>query len=533
MINPDLISYIESEVARGVTNDLIQNALIASGWNPIDVAEAIRKVAERVQKGESGKPYIETETNQKNTEATLTPEHPVSFHTNVREDSNFSAVAYTATSPAHIEQFTGVTITEKKSSFSIIPIVVVIGILILGGLGFYFFKSFSSSPERYFSGITKTISSAKSITFSGDYEIKAPTALVFPDSIITSSFGGITARTLPTVIKSSFFGVDDWYDLRDKKSETKINTSVTVGTNKSISFASTIRRASESIYIKLPESGALFDKDVTEAGANWVRYDKNDFIPSYAYGFIGNTKLYENAMPRFLLPLLESATSTGVPTTNGALTVIPVNYNSNIATTFFTELIFLGDTYQNSQIFGPSYTLLGITKGVTGEFSFDSAKKLRKANINIGFKAKGYDVPIEITFNLALDNFNIPPSINIPTQVVSLDELKKKSELETLPESLRSFFKDVKTVASIYKGTHQDSFKGVCNETQGLEETGTALTISEIKNKMTLSGFAGVTCRDTDTAWVFYVTNNGKYFCIDSRDFSGSISRVPSGEKCN
>jgi hypothetical protein len=43
MITPELITYIETEIRRGVTNDAIQNALIGAGWKATEVAEAFRE----------------------------------------------------------------------------------------------------------------------------------------------------------------------------------------------------------------------------------------------------------------------------------------------------------------------------------------------------------------------------------------------------------------------------------------------------------------------------------------------------------
>lgn len=532
MITSELITYIETEVRRGVTNDAIQNALIGAGWKATEVGEAFRVVQDRTEKGETGTPYTPPVPIQKPEPVETTPLHPASFQAKVTEDTHFSAVTRVGMSSGHLEQFNGVTVEEKKSTKPMIAIGIFLGLLVLGIAGFFFVKSYTSNPSRYLGTIEKTITQAKSITFSGEYELQAPAALVFPDAVLTSSFGGTSARTSTAVIKSTFLGVDDWYDLRSKKSETKLNTKATVGIVNPIDFSSTIRRAGESLYIRLPEAGSLFDASASSAGANWVRYDTGDFVSPYAYGFLGNTKLYENALPRTLMPLLISATQNGTIITDGLFTKIPVSYNTAIATELFSQMVLVGDGFQKSQIFAAKYAIEGTTESPTGEFSFDSNKVLRQATISFGFKATEYKVPIHIKLTLSFDNFNTPPSINIPTQVISLDELKKQSALLTLPEGLRSFFGDVHKITSVYKGTHKDVFSGVCEDSQTLGDV-SILDIATVSGNVLLAGYSGVTCRDTDTAWVYYASQNGKYYCTDSRDFSGEVTREPVGDKCN
>jgi hypothetical protein len=90
----------------------------------------------------------------------------------------------------------------------------------------------------------------------------------------------------------------------------------------------------------------------------------------------------------------------------------------------------------------------------------------------------------------------------------------------------------VHKITSVYKGTHKDVFKGVCKDSQTLGDVA-ILDIVTVSGNVILAGYSGVTCRDTDTAWVYYASQNGKYYCTDSRDFSGEVPKEPIGDKCN
>lgn len=528
MITPELITYIEAELRRSVSKDAIQNALIGAGWKPTEVAEAFHVVEERAAKGETT-PYIPPAIIHE-----TTPEAPISFSLQTKEDSSYSATKHVVSTPGHLEQFTGVTLSEKKKS-PIAPLLVISAALILLGVGYVFIKPFLTSPKTYVALIEKEITTAKSITFSGSYEITAPATLIFPDPVLLSSFGGIVARTQTAKIKASFFGTDDWYDLRAKKNEIKINATASVASSKEVSFPSSVRRISESLYVKLPETGSLFDPTATAAGANWLRYDTNDFVAAYAYGFLGNTKLYENTLPRFLMPILASAVVTAEPTSVPPLSTLTVAYDPKTVTELFSESLFTGDAFQNSQVFTSRYTITGFSQSPYGELSFDKSRMLRKASIVFGFDTKEYATPIHVQLDLSLDGYNTPPAINIPTQVISLAELKKQSALLTVPEGLRPFFTDIHTITSIFKGTNKDSFKGVCADAEGGATDESALTISVVTSKLASAGYPGGICKDTSTAWMYYVPNptENSFFCTDSRDFSGKTSREPIGEKCN
>jgi hypothetical protein len=205
----------------------------------------------------------------------------------------------------------------------------------------------------------------------------------------------------------------------------------------------------------------------------------------------------------------------------------------NALVTYFGNIFQISDKLGQSANIGTKYTVTALTELPTGELTFGDDGVVKKAVIVFGYKTKEFTLPVHVRFTLSFDRFNLPPSINIPALVVPYAELTGKNAAADLPEALQGFFSDVRTIASVYKGVHDNSYKGVCQKS-GLDgEEGTELTIPFVAAKVAASGYDAPVCYDTATAWSFYTRNPMGYYCTDSRGFSGKATRQPLGDKCN
>ncbi len=516
MITNDVLTYIENEVKRGASHSEIMEAMVSAGWQRIEVAEAFRMVSERANPDKAGSPMIEMPIAvgmpREMTGLGLIPDM-----SKTQEDFKKSEV------PAE---------PEKPEHHRLIPILIVFGIIVFGIGGYFLIGPLLNNSGKKIKNIITVVENTKSVQYSGDYEILAPAGMVFPDKVLQSSFGGIEARQSSATIKGTFFGVDDWFDSRSKKNEVKFSNKVSVQDNKTMDFSATSRLISNAFYAKLSESGAVFDSIIANQGANWIRYDGDTNIPVFAYGFFGGTNLYDRGFARELAPLLSEAISGGTEKLETGETVVKVKFTDSLVN-YFSNVFLLSDRLEQSDNIGSKFTLTSLTEVPTGEITFDQNDIIKKAVVSFGYKTKEYTLPVHIRLTINYEKFNLPPAINIPPLVVAYSELVNRNAITDLPQVLQNFFSDVRTIASVYKGVNDGSFKGVCQKSGVDGESGTELTIPFVSAKVLASGYDNPVCTDTATAWSYYTHNPTGYYCTDSRGFSGKANKQPLGDKCN
>lgn len=562
MLTNDLIAYIENEVKRGVSHEAISEALVAAGWKALEVADALRVVTERMHGGTSGMPYVapvatsipqKESINQEAVQNVLRdPSKESAVHTPPSQPINPSG------DPAHSilqsvpvgglmpgsgaeSVFQEVKITENRTKdaakkpehHKLLPILVVFGLLILGGAAYFFLSPILNDPSKKIAELSAQTEVAKSIQYSGEYDISAPAGLLLSDKVLISTFGGIGGRQTTSTMKGAYMGVDDWFDFRSKKNEVKFVTKITVPGNNPVDFTSTSRLISNALYVKLSESSAIFDSSVANQGANWVRFDEGSEVPMFAYGFFGGASLYNQGFSRMLSQYISAAVPTGSVEQPTGDTIVTVSYPDALVN-YFTSIFITGDKLGITGSIGPKYPAMSYTEPPTGEVTIGLDGKVKKATFVFGYKVKEYTVPVRVRFSLSYDRFDLPPTINIPSLVVPFADLSKKDAAVDLPEGLQGFFSDVRTIASVYKGINQSSYKGVCIKKGEETENNTELTIPFISSKVLASGYQLPVCTDADTAWSYVVRDgSGNYYCTDSRGFSGKAARQPLGDKCN
>ncbi len=514
MITNELLTYIENEVNKGTAHGVIMEALVTAGWQRMEIAEAFRMIAERASPDKAGSPMIEMPI------AVGLPKEATNIDLKIE--------------PTVVEVKTPEVFSKeiKPEHHRLIPILIVFGLVVFGVGGYFLLGPLLNSPNKKISRIVGVVENLKSIQYSGDYEITAPAGMVLTDKVLVSTFGGIDSRQVPATIKGTFLGVDDWFDSRAKKNEVKFTNKISVQGNKSMDFSATSRLISNAFYAKLSESSTVFDNTISNQGANWIRYDGEMNIPTFAYGFFGKTSLYDKGFARELASFLSDAipgNSTNLPTGE---TIVTVRYADSIAT-YFSNIFLMSDRLEMSANIGSKFTFTAITELPTGEITFDQNDLIKKAVISFAYKTKEYSLPVRVRFTISYDHFDLSPTINIPPLVVSYSELENKNAATDLPEVLKSFFSDIRTVAGVFKGTNNNSFKGVCQKSGVEGETGTELTIPFISAKILASGFDNPICFDTATAWSLYTHNTTGYYCTDSRGFSGKANKQPLGDKCN
>ncbi len=556
MITNDIIIYIENEVKRGVSHEAIGEALVSAGWKALEVADALRIVTEREHTGTTGTPYTtvaaamlpQKETiNQAAVTHTLDAKPQDAFHpdsqlhiapvADMKPSEGLPMGGFIPGSNAALPEVKIVeekTVVEEKKPehHKLLPVLIVFGVLILGVAGYFFLSPMLNNPGKKIATVTSLAETAKSIQYSGEYDITAPTGLIFPDRILISKYGGTSARQTTATIKGAFMGVDDWYDYKSKKNEVKFNTKINVAGAPTMDFSSTSRLIGNALYSKLSESAAIYDEKIANQGANWVRFDEGMDVPMYAYGFWGNANLYSQGFPRALAPYIAGVSvgaSQKLPTGE---TVVSVRYPDAIVT-YFNSIFITGDKLGVSGSIGSKYPVNSLTELPSGEITLGPDGVIKKAVMAFAYKTKDYTIPVRIRFTLSFDRFDTPPAINIPSLVVPFASLEKSDTLSNLPEGLQGFFSDVRTIASVYKGTNENSYKGVCSKKGEQTEESTELTVPYVSDKVFASGYEMPVCTDTDTAWSYYTHNASGYYCTDSRGFSGKAARQPLGDKCN
>lgn len=583
MITNDLISYIENEVKRGVSHEAINQALISAGWKALEVADALRIVSEREHNGQTGTHYTPSPTanipqketiNQSAVNHTLgavdkashtelgilaqaqehtppiqpiNPTSPVlpaggfipnsGAETAVAEVKIIEAPIHAPTAPGAELGIGGVVTAadgKKIEHHKLLPVLIVLGLVVFLGGGYFLLSPVINNPAKKIATIVTIAETAKSIQYSGEYEITAPAGLIIPDKVLISSFGGIAARQSPATMKGAFGGVDDWFDFRSKKNEVKLMTKIgLIGGGSPMEFSVTSRLISNALYSKVSESAIVFDGALSNQGANWIRFDEGIDIPAYAYGFFGGANLYSQGFARALAQYIASAEAGASAQQTTGETVIAVAYPDSIVT-YFTSIFITGDKLGVTGNIGPKYPATSLTETPTGEITLAPDGTIAKAVISFAYKTKEYILPVKVKFTISYNKFDTPPAINIPSLVVPYGDLNKKEAIAGLPESLQGFFSDIRTIASVYKGINQNSYKGVCIKKGDETEDSTELTVPYVSSKVFASGYELPVCADTDTAWSYYTKDaSGAFYCTDSRGFIGKASRQPLGDKCN
>lgn len=521
MPNLELINYIENETKRGVSIEAIQEALTTAGWQALEVADALRSFAERSHAVPNDQP-VSTLNIVENSGGATSHNIPSGFIPKY-EDGTVEDV--NVESP---DENKG----NKSKHSGLFLMGIILSLIALLAAGYFFVLPIINDPAKKVRDIIPVIESARSIQYSGEYEITAPAGFIISDKILQSNFGGISARQATAKINGTFFGVDDWFDYKSRKNEVKFSTKINVVDEKSIDFSATSRLVADTFFAKLSESTAIFDSFVANQGANWVRFNSDENIPMYAYGLFGRSSLYTNGFARELASFFSTANVGGEVTNELGEKTIAVTYSENIVN-YFNTILAVGDRLGETTSIGAKYSVSALTELPFGELTFDKDNKIKKATISFGYKTNEYTTPIHLRFTISYDRFDVLTTINIPSLVVPFEDLKKSDALSDLPETLKSYFSDIRTIASVYKGINSNSFKGLCLK-QGAEgESGTELTVPFISEKILSSGFQQPICADTDTAWGYYTRNVNGYFCTDSRGFSGKVSVQPIGDKCN
>lgn len=582
MITNDLISYIENEVKRGVSHESINQALVTAGWKAIEVADALRIVSEREHNGQNGTTYIpspaahipQKETiNQSAVEHTLnavdaashtelgilaqakehtppmqpinpsTPVLPVGgFIPNSGAEAAFAEVKVTETAQ-HAPVASGATMGvggridsvdgKKPEHHGLLPVLIVFGLTVILGGGYFFLSPLLNNPAKKIQSITTVAETAKSIQYSGEYNITAPAGLIIPDKVLISSFGGIAMRQSQATMKGAFGGVDDRFDFRSKKNEVKLMTKIGIGGGTSMDFSVTSRLISNALYSKISESTTVFDQSLANQGANWIRFDEGMDVPAYAYGFFGGANLYSQGFSRTLAQYIGAAVAISNVKQSTGETVITVAYPDSIVS-YFTSIFITGDKIGVTGNIGPKYPATSLTETPSGEITLAPDGTVMKAVISFGYKTKEYSLPVKVRFTIFYGLLNTPPVINIPSLVIPYSDLEKKNMITDLPEGLQGFFPDIRTITSVYKGINQNSYKGVCTKKGDEIENSTELTVPYVSSKVFSSGYTLPVCADTDTAWSYYTKDaSGAYYCTDSRGFLGKAARQPLGDKCN
>lgn len=560
MITNDIIVYIENEVKRGVSHEAISEALVAAGWKSLEVADALRVVSERALSGATGTPYVPVAAemlparesiNQNAVKETLEAKAPTAAGGMVNPESQIHIAPFVpqtaedrlpigglipnsniAVPEAAITETSSEKIADKPEHHRLLPVLIVFGVIVLGVASYFFLSPIINNPSKKIANVSSVVEGAKSVQYSGEYEVNAPAGLVLPDKILISNFGGTAARQSNATMKGAFMGVDDWFDYKSKKNEVKFITKINVGSGTSIDFTSTSRLINNALYVKLSESMAMFDDVVANQGANWVRVDDGMQVPNYAYGFWGNANLYTQGFPRALARYIATATPGEIQKDVDGSTTISVRYDDSLVM-YFNSIFNTGDKLGISGSLGSKYPATSLTELPTGQITIGGDGVIKKATFGFAYKTKEYALPVRIRFSLSLDRFNAPPTINVPSLVIPFANLSKGDSSSTLPEGLQGFFGDIRTIASVYKGSNTNSYKGVCIKKGEQSDESTELTIPFISDKIVATGYELPTCADTDTAWSYYTRDTSGYYCTDSRGFSGKAARQPLGDKCN
>ncbi|MEN9582928.1 MAG: hypothetical protein RL641_882 [Candidatus Parcubacteria bacterium] len=533
MKSNDLITYIENEIKRGVAHDTIQDALVAVGWKPLDIADAFRSVAEKTHglsaSVSENTPAIPTVTTASPVASVPIEEKPTT-NLNIPNITSPTTISQKENTSLDIKVTEG--IEQKPKGSKLLLVVVLFGVALLAFLGYFFIRPLVNDPAKKVRAVVETMEKAKSIQYSGEYEISAPAGLVLPDKALVSTFGGLSERQAGAKVTGSFFGVDDWFDYRSKKNEVKFATKISISETINMDFTATSRLIGNAFYARLSESATVFDQALANQGANWVRFDKDMTIPPYAYGFWGGTNLYDRGFPRDLALFISQATVTDSVAQQNGDTVMSVNFTGAIVD-YFSSILFTGDKLGESTNLGPKYDVSSLTELPIGKITFGQGGIIKKAVIVFSYKTKEYTLPVQVKFSLSFDRFDTPPTINIPSLVIPYEDLEKKDAVSDAPEVLKGFFSDVRMIASVYKGVNNDSFRGVCIKKGEESEESTELTIPFISTKIISSGYELPVCSDTETAWSYYTHSSNGYYCTDSRGYSGKVARQPLGDKCN
>ncbi len=561
MLTNDIIAYIENEVQRGVSHPGINDALVAAGWKSIEVADAFRVVTERAIAGTTGLPYMPpaesshpqkesinqaavTETLAMNKAAVGAQSDESAIHTvptaeTIAADKlpvgGFIPNSSVAVPDLKITETSATQIKEESSHVEhhrLIPVLIGLGALVLGVAGYFFLAPFLDNPAKKVASLVAIAETSKSIQYSGEYQITTPAGLLLPDKVLLAHFGGTTARDSNATLQGTFLGVDDWFDFRSKKNEVKFSDKISVAGGTPMEFSTTSRLISGALYAKLSESDAVFENAIANQGANWLRFDDGGDVPMYAYGFLGNADLYGKGLARTLATYISAATIGTADKQATGDTVIAVRYPDAVVT-YFTSIFATGDKVGISGSIGPKHPATSFVDLPAGEITVGVDGMVKKAVIGFAYKTKDYALPVRVQITISYDRFDTPPAINIPSLVIPFTDLTKKDAASNLPSGLEGFFNDIRTIASVYKGTNADSYKGVCIKKGEDSVDSTELTIPYISNKVMASGYALPVCSDTETAWSYYTNDASGYYCTDSRGWDGKVARKPLGDKCN
>ncbi len=557
MITNDIIIYIENEVKRGVSHDAISEALIAAGWKSLEVADALRIVTERAQNGTTGMPYIpvvaesmpeKASINQDAVQQTLSakpvniinPESQIHIAPVVPQTAEDKLpmggfIPGSSAAMPEVKVVETATVPAEKTEIEhkrLLPVLVVFAVLILGVGGYFFLSPILKNPAKKLASVVTLAENAKSIQYSGEYDIAAPAGMVFPDKVLVSTFGGTSARQTSTTLKGAFMGVDDWFDYKSKKNETKFTTKVQVASGNPIEFTATSRLISNALYVKLSESAAMFDDAIANQGANWVRFDEGMEIPTYAYGFFGSSPLYNQGFARSIAQYVSAATVGSTQNQANGDAVLYVRYPDSMVS-YFSTLFVTSDKLGVSGSLGPKNPATSLTELPSGQITLGPDGRIKQAILTFAYKTKDYTIPVRVRFTLNYGQIDTAPAINVPSLVVGYADLNKNGAGSGLPEGLQGFFSDIRTIASVYKGINQGSYKGVCIRKGEATDASTELTIPYVSDKVFASGYELPVCTDTDTAWSYYTHDTTGYYCTDSRGFFGKAARQPLGDKCN
>ena len=230
MINQQLSDYIKELLAQGTAKEKISESLLAAGWDKKDVEEALKNFVEE-------KPPI-------------TPEVPPLLTT-------------TKTSKAPVKM-------------KAIIIMVLLGILVLGGGAFAYYRFLWMTPEKVMAKMMENLETVKTFEYSGQADISfTPEQKTDEPSVASTLASDFYQDSSPIKLTITFNGAADANDANNQKGRLAIKIDSKQAENKMSLSLETIS-LEKVVYLKFTELPDLGFISLSPLEEQWIKTDLKD-----------------------------------------------------------------------------------------------------------------------------------------------------------------------------------------------------------------------------------------------------------------
>lgn len=230
MINQQLSDYIKELLAQGTAKEKISESLLAAGWDKKDVEEGLKNFIEK-------KPPI-------------TP-----------EAAPLLTTAKTSKAPVKMKA---------------IIIMVLLGILVLGGGAFAYYRFLWMTPEKVMAKMMENLETVKTFEYSGQADVSfTPEQKTDETSVASTLASDFYQDSGPIKLTISFNGATDANDANNQKGRLAIKIDSSQAENKMSLGLETIS-LEKNVYLKFTELPDLGFISLGSLEEQWIKTDLKD-----------------------------------------------------------------------------------------------------------------------------------------------------------------------------------------------------------------------------------------------------------------